>query len=176
MGKITKPYPVKLIIGFIFKDEMFYRKSKIILERVFSKVDFESPSLPFFHTTYYQKEIGSNLLRKFVSFKKLIKHEELPGIKVFTNKIENKLSQDGLRQINIDPGYLDLAKVVLASAKDYKHRIYSGKGIYAEITLFYQDKTFQPWEWTYPDYRTPEYIRLFNQIRQIYADQAKKIR
>jgi hypothetical protein len=175
MGKITKPYPAKLIVGFIFKDKIFYHKSRIILEKTFGKIDFESQILSFFHTDYYQKEIGSNLFRKFISFKKLIQIEQLSKIKVFTNKVENKLSLDSRRQINIDPGYLDMAKLVLASTKDYKHRIYLDRGIYAEITLFYQDKTFQPWEWTYPDYRTSDYIRIFNQIRQLYAQQCKKI-
>ena len=78
------------------------------------------------------------------------------------------------RIINIDPGYLDLSKLILASTKDYKHRIYLTKGIYAEVTLFYQDKTFCPWEWTYPDYKTGEYIEIFNRIRQIYAEQIKE--
>jgi hypothetical protein len=175
MGKIIKPHPVKLIVGFIFKDESFYQKSKIILERAFGKIDFESQTLTFSHTDYYQKEFGRNLLRKFASFKELIHREALPRIKIYTNGIESKLSQEKRRRINIDPGYLDMAKLVLASTKDYKHRIYLNKSIYAEITLFYQDKTFQPWEWTYRDYRTPEYIRIFNQIRQIYAEQLKKI-
>src|SRR4030042_760131 len=122
MGKIIKPSTVKLITGFIFSEEIFYRKSRDILEKAFAEIDFESKNLKFYHTDYYQKEIGTDLKRKFVSFKKLI----------------------------------GLAKVVLASTKDYKHRIYLDKGIYAEITLFYQDKTFNPWEWTYPDYRTDE--------------------
>ena len=105
----------------------------------------------------------------------MIQIAQLSKIKVFTNRVENKLSLNSRRQINIDPGYLDMAKLVLASTKDYKHRIYLDRGIYAEITLFYRDKTFQPWEWTYPDYRTSDYIRIFNQIRQVYAQQTKKI-
>lgn len=171
MGKITKPYPVKLIIGFIFKEDFFYQKAKILLEKAFGKVDFESQGLPFFHTQYYQKEMGDKLKRKFISFRRLINPQYLPKIKILTNTTECKFSIGSKRQINIDPGYLDMAKLILCSTKDYRHRIYLDKGIYAEITLFYQDKTFKPWEWTYPDYKSQEYILIFNQIRQIYAQQ-----
>src|SRR4030042_1065206 len=115
MGKIIKPSTVKLITGFIFSEEIFYRKSRDILEKAFAEIDFESKNLKFYHTDYYQKEIGTDLKRKFVSFKKLIGLAELPRIKILTNKIETKLARDSRRQINIDPGYLDLAKVVLAS-------------------------------------------------------------
>jgi len=94
-------------------------------------------------------------------------------IKINTNIIEEKLSKHGLRIINIDPGYLDMAKLILASTKDYKHRIYLDKGIYAEITLFYQNKNFTPWEWTYPDYKSSDYIAIFNHIRALYAEQIK---
>jgi len=77
--------------------------------------------------------------------------------------------------VNIDPGYLDQAKLVLASTKNYVHRVYLNDGIYAELTLFFQDKSFQPWQWTYPDYRTPEYIGIFNHIRELFADQVKSV-
>ena len=97
--------------------------------------------------------------------------QQIAEIKVLTNKIEEKLSSAGKRLVNIDPGYLDLAKLILASTKDYSHRIYLGKGIYAEITLSYQGKSFQGWQWTYPDFRTTEYRNIFNQIRELYAGQ-----
>ena len=164
---------VKLIIGFIFKEEGVCNKAKIFLERRFGKIDFESQTLPFIHTNYYEKEFGKDLKRRFVSFKKLISPLSLPKIKITTNKIEKKLSRGLNRLINIDPGYLDSSKLILASTKDYRHRIFLNKGIYAEVTLFYQNKAFKPWEWTYPDYKTPEYIAIFNQIREIYAKQVK---
>lgn len=173
MGKIKKHSPVKLIIGFIFKEEGMLKKVESILTRKFGKIDLSSEILPFEHTDYYEKEFGKNLKRKFISFKKLICPEDLPKIKIFTNKIEGKLTKNSSRLINIDPGYLDLAKLLLASAKDYKHRIYLQKGIYAEVTLFYQNKSFQIWDWTYPDYRSKEYIDIFNRIREVYANQLK---
>ena len=168
-----KPEPVKLIIGFIFKKEDILNEAGVFLEKRFGKIDFQSQILPFTHTDYYAKEFGKDLKRRFISFKDLILPEDLPKIKIATNRIEQKLSCRQSRLINIDPGYVDLVKLVLASTKDYKHRIYLSEGIYAEVTLFYQAKTFRPWEWTYPDYKTDEYVAIFNQVRGIYASQIK---
>jgi hypothetical protein len=173
MGKTRRPQPVKLIIGFIFKDEKVVERAKLLLKKRFGEIDFESETLAFKHTDYYCAEFGKDLKRRFISFKKLILAENLPETKIATNKIEEKLSFKGLRLINIDPGYLDLAKLILASTKDYKHRIYLNQGIFAEVTLFYQGGTFRFWEWTYPDYQTNAYIAIFNQIRGIYAIQIK---
>lgn len=173
MGKILKPQPLKLIIGFIFQDEDKFNKALGFLEKYFGKIDFSSQTLPFVHTNYYEKEFGRNLKRRFISFKHLISPEDLSRTKIITNKIEKRLSTGTSRTINIDPGYLSLSKLILVSTKDHKHRIYLNQGIYAEVTLFYQDKTFKPWEWSYPDYKTEEYIAIFNQIREVYAEQIK---
>jgi len=173
MGRITRLQPVKLITGFIFKEEDILKQAQAILQRRFGKVDFESQTLTFTHTDYYEGEFGKDLKRKFISFKKLISPLGLPKIKITTNKIESKLSRGPSRLINIDPGYLGLAKLILATTKDYKHRIYLNQGIYAEVTLFYQGKTFQPWPWSYPDYKTPEYIDIFNRVRELYIQQVK---
>ena len=173
MGRIKRPQPVKLIIGFIFKEENALKKAKGLLRRNFDIIDYESQILPFTHTDYYAKEFGKPLKRQFISFRKLIPPENLPKIKITTNTIEQKLSKRGLRSINIDPGYLNMAKLILASTKDYRHRIYLNRGIYAEITLFYQNKSFTARGWTYPDYKTTDYIAIFNQIREIYVEQIK---
>lgn len=173
MGQIKRHQPVKLITGFIFKNKSALNKVEILLQKQFGRIDFNSSILPFCHTDYYAGEFGKDLKRRFIAFNKLIQPSDLPEIKIITNKIEKRLSKGLNRTINIDPGYLDLSKLVLASTKDYRHRIYLNNGIYAEVTLFYQSKTFLPWEWTYPDYKTSEYISIFNQIRQIYAEQIK---
>ena len=174
MGTIKKHLPVKLVIGLIFKDNKIYVKVKSLLERKFGPIDFESQTLDFIHTDYYEKEFGKGLKRAFVSFKKLISPHQLPTIKTNTNHFEARFSQNKLRRINIDPGYLELSKFVLATTKDYRHRMYLGGGIYAEITLFYRRGSFCPWEWTYPDYRTDAYIKIFNTLRQTYVEQIKK--
>lgn len=173
MGQIQRQLPVKLISGLIFKEESAFSKAKNFLSKRFGEIDFESNILFFRHTDYYEKEFGKGLKRCFISFKKLILSKDLFKVKITTNKIEKRLSKGRDRLINIDPGYLELSKLVLASTKNFKHRIYLDKGIYAEVTLFYQNKTFNPWDWTYPDYKTKEYIAIFNQIRQLYAEQIK---
>jgi len=171
MGRINKPLPVKLIVGLIYKEESILLKTQTHLIRRFGKIDFTSPAIDFNYTNYYKKEMGTGLKRKFLSFAKLINPESLAKIKIATNAIESKLAKKNLRTINIDPGYLDLAKLVLATTKDFAHRIYLNNGIYAEITLSYKGNTFKESEWTYPDYRTPEYVQIFNNIRTIYKNQ-----
>ncbi len=110
--------------------------------------------------------MGPGLQRQFISFKKPISPLELVRIKLWCNAVEQRrFSSGGKRCVNIDPGYLTLSKLVLATTKDHQHRLYLGKGIFAEVTLRFRDKTFMKWEWTYPDYCTPEYIAIFNHIR-----------
>lgn len=176
MGKIKNPEKVKLVTGFIFNDELILLKVKTLLQKVYGKIDFESPILQFNFTGYYQKEIGLNLKRQFISFEKLISPVDLAKVKVKTNSIEDKFISlpSAQRKINIDPGYLHPAKLVLASTKDYAHRIYLDKGIYAEITLQFKGKSYEFLTWTYPDYQTQEYIQIFNQIRQLFFEQIKK--
>jgi hypothetical protein len=173
MGTTTKHPEVKLIVGFIAADARLFDTAAGILKRSFGPVDFESPVLAFELTDYYEEEFGRQLKRKFISFKKLIPPDALAKIKITTNRIERKLSAGKKRAINIDPGYLDLAKLVLASTKNFYHRIYIGKDIFAEITLFYQNKDYRTWEWTYPDYRSAAYIEIFKKIRNIYRSQLK---
>ncbi|MEK6727516.1 MAG: DUF4416 family protein [Candidatus Omnitrophota bacterium] len=175
MERTLKPNPVKLIFGFIFKEQDSLNLTKKLLDKHFGAIDFVSPVFDFNYTRYYEKEFGQGLRKVFVSFKKLISPEELSKIKVFSNKIERKLSKGNKRSINIDPGYIGLAKLILASTKDYCHRIYLGKGIFAEVTLVFEGKSYKPWPWTYPDYGSEEHISIFNKIRGIYAAQIKNI-
>ena len=107
------------------------------------------------------------------AFEALIDPETLPEIKLESNRIEARWAVDGKRQVNLDPGYVSMAKLVLATTKNHGHRIYVGQGIYAEVTLQYRDKAFRPWPWTYPDYGTPRYCELFAHIRQRYLEQVR---
>jgi len=174
MGAIKKPESVKLVVGFLYRDPDVLREAMNNLCRYFGKIDFESPKLEFSYTTYYRNEMGDGLKRLFVSFEKLINPESAYKTKLTTNAIEKKLSLNGKRRINIDPGYIDMAKLVLFSTKDYAHRVLAGRGIFAEVTLFYKDGRYNPWPWTYPDYKTEEYTEIFNSIRNIYKDRNVK--
>jgi len=169
LGKTRKYNPVKLTIGFIYKDETVFAKAESKLRKRFGGIDFQSPAIDFNYTDYYEPEMGKGLRRRFISFRRLIRMEDLYRIKLYTNRLEARFLSGKNRLINIDPGYLDLAKLVLASTKDYSHRIYLRKGIFAEITLSYRNNSFSPNDWTYPDYRASEYVAIFNQIRKLYA-------
>ena len=177
MGQIRSHPPVKLIVGIITAIPDLLSVVHQRLSEQFGRVDFASDLLPFDYTNYYEAEMGQDLKRQFVSFERLISAEELASAKCFSNAVECEFvkADTASRPVNLDPGYISAAKLVLASTKDHAHRIYLQDGIYAEITLKFYRKTFQPWEWTYPDYRTPTYIDIFNHIRHIYMEQLKGI-
>jgi len=173
MSEPIIPQKVKLFIGIIFNDESILMVIQNKLIKRFGAIDFQSNNIPFNHTTYY-KTMGYELKKGFFSFKRTIKHEEIVKIKLFTNKLEKKTSGKGGRQLNIDPGYLTLSNVFLASCKDYFHRVYLGRGIYLENEYRYVGKQYLPWDWTYPDYRKPEYLFFFHEMRKIYMGQIRR--
>ncbi len=178
MGEPKPHPPVKLICGMISAHKELFDKAASLLQERFGPIDLKSHVIPFNFTDYYAEEMGENLRRIFLSFQKLIRPEDLVEIKLQTNQFERKFLYPGTerRMINLDPGYVAAGKLILATTKDHSHRVYLGKGIFAEATLRYYKGSFRPWEWTYPDYRTEEYIQIFNQIRRIYMKQLRDMR
>lgn len=178
------PLPVKFICGFIYSQTSVYNKALSILQNKFGQVDFESKIIPFNFTDYYKKEMGKDLLRRFISFKNLKNPADSVKIKLFCIKLEKKFSRyvrTGLcacpsRTINIDPGYINEAKLVLTTTKDFHHRIYLNKGIFAEVTLSYNSdkKNFDDFSTTFPDYRTQKYKDIMLEIRNLYRKQLKR--
>lgn len=175
MGTITIPQPVKAIIGVLTPEPCLLPTVYGKLTDRLGPIDFASELMPFTSTGYYENEMGPGIQRQFISFKRLMDAGTLAEVKLFTNQVEqvftSKKAEREARRVNLDVGYLCMAKLVLATTKDNAHRIYLRDGIYAEITLRFYRKTFQPWEWSYPDYRLPTYIAIFNQIRKIYRKQ-----
>lgn len=169
MGITYKPHKVKLVVGLLANDHVILAEAVNALAGLFGDIDCESGLYDFTQSDYYENEMGPNLKRKFISFKALTGLDNIHEVKLITNKLEREMSLDGKRRVNIDPGYLDLAKLVLFSTKDYTHRIYLGKGIYAEVTLYYKDNKYNAWPWTYPDYKSDPYLSIFNSIRELYA-------
>lgn len=165
MGKTRPPEPALLFVSTLYCSEDIFNQSKEILEKHFGDIQFVSPPLPWDHSSYYEDEIGWPLFRQFIFFKNLIDPGLLPDIKLKTNEIESSLSIEGKRSINLDPGYLTLSKVALASTKNYAHRLYLGKGIYGEITLIYRDDTYNPHLYTYRDYQDKTHIDIFMHAR-----------
>ncbi len=176
MGTIKEPLPVKLVMPMISGYAELFETAAAALVDHFGPIDYRSPILPFAHTTYYEAEFGPDLERCFLSFETLVDPGSLAEIKVLTNTLEGRWQEGGRRRINLDPGYVSLAKLVLATTKNHGHRIYIGQGIYAEVTLTYRNKDYRPLPWTYPDYRAEAYLEILRTIRGIYLSQLGRLR
>lgn len=166
MGRPSPSEPALLFIGALYREEKYLSVAKERLIVPFGEIVMESAPHEWDYSDYYRDELGWPISRVFFFLKNGINPENIADIKLLTNEIERQLSTEGKRSINLDPGYLTSAKVVLASTKNYSHRIYIGKGIYAEITLLYRDGRYQPHLFTYPDYASDEYIKMFVEARK----------
>lgn len=174
MGRPHEPRPAKLFMSLLFAKEEVLEDGLKDLRSLFGEIDWMSQRLPFDWTDYYTEEMGSPLYRHFLTFSRLVSMEALPEIKAMTNRLEEAYALgEGKRRLNIDPGYVCLEHVVLATTKGYSHRPYLRNGIYADLTLIYRNGSFQPLEWTYPDYRDAETIQLFNGIRKAYRERLR---
>jgi len=168
--------PVNLVMSLIAADrEKICHVLAILVER-FGPTDYLSAYLPFSYTNYYEKEMGPALVRRFVSFDRHVPPETLPDIKNWTNDLEKRFSEGESRQVNLDPGYIAPAHLILATGKGYTHRPYLRNGIYADLTMIYCDGSFQALPWTYPDYAASESVAMLNTIRKKYLWQLKKMR
>jgi len=144
------------------------------LVQLYGSVDTTSPLYVFNFTDYYEKQMGKNLKRKFLSFARLIAPEKLGEIKLRTNGLEEEIRDElkgDRRIVNLDPGYLTQAALIMATAKDFAHRIPVQQGIYAHLELLFGKKDVKILDWTYPDFRTEEYQKFFMEVRQIYLSQ-----
>ncbi|MDD5644601.1 MAG: DUF4416 family protein [bacterium] len=171
MGKIYEERPVKYVAGLLYKSGM--EKALELLVPLMGDIDGRSEETDFSFTDYYGKEMGRGLKRVFVSFEKLQTPALLADIKTGTNKLELDSSKSGRRVFNIDPGYIDLSKLVVASTKDATYRVYVKNGIFAQGMLYFEDDSYRPWSWTYRDYKEDFSIRFFNATREIYRQQAE---
>jgi hypothetical protein len=163
-----------IFIGSLFSDNNIFDEVFPRLKSNFGNILFQSSIQPWEFSDHYNKELGTPIYRNFVFFDRIIDPSTLPDIKLFTNSLEDIYSQSGRRRINLDPGYLTLAKVVLASTKNYSHRIYIGKGIYAELALFHKNRQFISMPYTYNDYKDPTYIDLFMKVRNLLKKNARE--
>jgi len=146
------------------------------LEARYGSADVLSEIFPFDFTHYYDEEMGDGLLRRFVSFERRIDPGALADIKRTTNELEAQFAQEAsspARPINLDPGYLAPSKLILASMKDFSHRIYLRAGVYAEVTLLYRDG-WQALPWTFPDYASGRYDEFLTAARESLRRQQKQ--
>lgn len=175
MKKFDNPVPVKLVCGLLYREEEWCDQGIVALQKEFGEIDFHSRSLEFHFTNYYFREMGEPLFRRFISFQRLIDPSQLADVKVWTNALEEKFARLSGKQrgLNIDPGYINLTAFILATSKNYAHRIYLGKGVFAQQELLFGRKRIQTLDWTYPDYRSYEYQEILKKIRDLYASQIK---
>ena len=174
MSHLTEPEDVKLICSIFSPEETMIRECIEHLEEIFGPADWVGPPMFFDRTKYYEREMGWPLHRRFVSFTRLISPERIVEAKLAADGLEQKYSREGKRRVNIDPGYISLERLVLATGKNYTHRVYLSKGVYADLTLLFQRGTFRSLEWTFPDYASSEMIGIFNEIRSGYKDQLRR--
>jgi hypothetical protein len=173
MSKPTPAAPVKLIFSVFAASAAKLEETIAKLSELYGQTDFVSPLVPFDYTEYYRREMGADLVRHFLSMEKLIRPEALPDIKLTTNSIEDGFTEAGKREVNIDPGYIASAQLILATGKGFAHRPYLRDGIYADLTLVYQNKKFCSLPWTYPDYADEKQLVIFDEIRAKYLFQLR---
>jgi hypothetical protein len=176
MGVIRSTPLVKLFVGVITGQPGRLPVVETALADRFGPVALRSSLLPFDLTAYYEKEMGTGLVRQFLGFEELIEPQTLAQAKRFTNELEAWIAQmnPGVRRpVNLDPGYVEQGKIVLASTKNHSHRIYLSEGIFAEVTLYYQDKEWRSNPWTFPDYSSGRYHGFFHELRRLYRLQLK---
>lgn len=176
MAKPKEFAPVKLLCGLIYKegDGALYLEARRRLEREWGRVESESPAFPFDLTDYYEAEMGPGLVRRFASFADLVAPETLPERKVTAIGIEGSLERESGaagRPVNIDPGYLTASALVMATAKDFAHRIPLGLGIYAHLEFLFTRTGVRTLEWTYPDLRRGPVQAYFRSVREAYLRQ-----
>lgn len=169
MGNVRPVLPGALTAGIVFADEHVLDQALEQLTGTYGPITFTSDIFDFTMTDYYNREMGEKLKKRFYCFERLIDINTLPDIKLFSNEVEQEYAIDdggtSSRVVNIDPGYVTLAKLVLATTKDYSHRVYIGQGIYGEVTLRFVGGSFIPLENTYPDHKTPLAISFFEDAR-----------
>ncbi len=173
MSHLRPPAPAKLVIGTITRDRNLLAPIINRLSEAFGDIDMISPWFSFDDTDYYEPEMGKDLQRRMLSFTHLVDPGRLAYIKISTNAIENDFLENDKRLINIDPGLLTHERFVLATGKNFTHRIYVGLHVYADLTLIYRQGRFHPLPWTYPDYRRKNMQDFLIRVRNKYSADMK---
>lgn len=175
MSQTQPPLPVKPVVSMLLAREDLGTAVVARLSEHFGPPDLVGPWWPFTTTDYYTPEMGPHLGRRLVSFLHLADPGQLAAWKVFTNGVEERFTLGGRRVINLDPGYVTRERLVLATGKNFSHRIYLAQGIFGDLALLYSRGAFQPLPWSYPDYARGELPALLKSVRQKYLWQLKAL-
>lgn len=165
MAKAKEAQKAELFIGVLYSNEGICKEIIGLLVKRFGEIEKESEPYAFDFTDYYEDEMGKNLVKRFIVFKKMIDMNELADIKIFTNEVEDKFAKDGKRLVNLDPGYLNKEQLVLASVKGSAYKVYLDKGIYAHLTLIFKKNSCIELNRTFPDFRNKKVQDFFIKIR-----------
>ncbi len=177
MSDIRKPLPVKLFFGVLTSIAGIVPSVEERLTARYGAIDARSDIFPFDTTRYYDESMGSPLYRRFLGFSNLIEPSTISDIKKTSNELESVFASEWTsvkRPVNLDPGYLEQSKIVLASAKNFFHRILVSEGVYAEVTMHFQEGEWQVFPWTFPDFKSGRYSLFFSSLRESYRIQLKK--
>lgn len=178
MGEVFPQRPVMLIAAVISRfDAAFdWTRDQSILR--WGEIEIESPRFDFVETGFYAETMGEDLKKQFFAFSQLIDPDKIAAAKITANAWEREFAESSewpvARPLNIDPGYITEAKLVLATTKDRDHRIYLQQGIFAEVTLHYHDRQWQGDRWTYPDYQRADFQEFFTECRQRLRQKYRK--
>ncbi len=177
MADLRPPGPVLLVVAAFSRHAAALDWGRERLERVYGPVALAGEPFDFQHTAYYEPAMGSGLRKCLFAFRDLVPADFLPAVKRHTNALEEELAASGTysepRPLNLDPGVLSLGKFLLATTKDQAHRIYLRDGIFAEVTLRFEAGAFEPWPWTYADYREPAVRDFLRTARDLYRERLR---
>ena len=176
MAQPDKPMPVKYFVAILFREPGSLSRAKEALTDRWGVIDFEGRDHLFDVTGYYEPEMGAPLYRRLLSFEQLHSPTLIVDMKLGCNAVESALADQGKRRVNIDAGYLDHNKFLLASAKEAGQKIYLDKGIYADLSGRYKGGKYRPFEWSFPDFKDGRYDEELIAIRSLYRQQLKKYR
>jgi len=173
MSRRSEFKAVKYFCGLIFGRAADAEAAVARLQELIAAVDERSVVVPFAATAYYRAEMGEPLFRQFVSFRERLSPQRLPEIKLAVMQLEEQLAVDGKRTVNLDPGYLSDANVIIATAKNQYHRVALRDGVYAHMEYTLKDGRINFLPWTYPDFKTGEYLDFFNRLHRQYKLERK---
>jgi hypothetical protein len=175
MGAIQEPRPVLLILAASsrYDEALDWAQARLVAD--WGPVALASPRFEFTETQYYEPTMGTGIRKVLWAFEPLVDPGRLAELKHYTNRCEDEFrgsrNYPESRPVNLDPGYLSEAKLVLATTKDRDHRVYLSQGIYAEVTLHYRHREWQSFPWTYPDYQRSDYHQFLIGCRDFLRQQ-----
>jgi len=159
-----------LFTSITYKTPEFLERAVDNLVSSYGEIAYRSDELKFDKTDYYESEMGKGLNRVFVAYDPLIERDQLSEKKLIAVKVEQSYTEDDCRLVNIDPGLLSFENILLSTCKNFSHRIYIGKGVFAEVTLIHKGGNYQSLEWTYPDYASDKIKLVLNEMREKYKE------